>query len=81
MSTTTTGTMELMSGSIATLKQSLSPEASVDLPQDEAYKITAARWSDYKAPQPGAVVNVACESDIEKTVCLTVPVSSHLLTR
>ena len=55
---------------IALLKQSLSPEATIVLLQDEGYKISAARWSDYHAPQPGAVVNVACESDIEKTVGL-----------
>ncbi len=51
-----------------TLKEKLSPKASIDLYSEEAFAANAARWSDYKAPQPGAVVNVATESDIEKTV-------------
>ena len=29
---------------------------------------TTARWSDLSTPKPGAVVNVATESDIEATV-------------
>lgn len=54
--------------SIHSLRESLSPEASINLRSNEAFKDNAARWSDYRAPQPGAVVNVATESDIEKTV-------------
>jgi hypothetical protein len=54
--------------SIHALKEKLSPKASINMRSDEAFATNAARWSDYKAPQPGAVVNVATESDIEKTV-------------
>jgi hypothetical protein len=57
--------------SIHTLKEKLSPKASVNLRSDEAFAANAARWSDYKAPQPSAVVNVATESDIEETVSST----------
>ncbi len=62
------GTQMALYESIQTLKDQLSPNASIDFRSDEAFKDNAARWSDLKAPQPGAVVNVATESDIEKTV-------------
>jgi hypothetical protein len=53
---------------LESLKKQLSPEASVDFHTSEAYKTTSQRWSDYKAPKPGAVVNVSSEKDIEATV-------------
>lgn len=31
---------------------------------------SAPRWSDYNAPQPGTVVNVATEHDVQKTVSM-----------
>lgn len=54
--------------SICALKEKLSPKASINLRSDEAFAANEARWSDYKAPQPGAIVNVVTEGDTEKTV-------------
>jgi hypothetical protein len=64
--------------SIHALKDKLSPKASINFRTDETFKDNAARWSDYKAPQPGAVVNVATEGDIEKTVRSALSQQSHL---
>jgi hypothetical protein len=50
------------------LTASLSKDASVDVRGDANYPTSAARWSDLNTPKPGAVVNVACEADIEATV-------------
>ena len=36
------------------------------------------RWSDYKAPDPGTVVNVATEGDVQITVCIFCTSSSLL---
>lgn len=47
----------------------LSSAAKITFPDDPSYGSVKARWSDYKAPQPGVVVTVASESDIEQTVC------------
>lgn len=49
---------------LPTLKPTLSEEATFNLPEDEAYKTSAARWSDINTPTPGAVANVKCEEDI-----------------
>jgi hypothetical protein len=54
---------------IGKLRDKLSPGASINLASDEAFEANKKRWSEYKAPQPGAVVNVATEGDIEQTVC------------
>ena len=55
---------------LATLKSSLSIDATVDLIGEAGYATSAARWSDLNTPKPGAVVNVASESDIEATVSI-----------
>ena len=53
---------------LETLKSTLSSGATIDLIGDANYTSSAARWSDLHTPKPGAVVNVATESDIEATV-------------
>jgi hypothetical protein len=50
------------------LRPLLSQGASIDVKGDENYTQTAARWSEYQTPKPGAVVNIGCEADIEATV-------------
>jgi hypothetical protein len=54
---------------IGKLRNNLSPGASINLASEEAFEANKKRWSENKAPQPGAIVNVATESDIEQTVC------------
>ncbi|KAH8651245.1 hypothetical protein BX600DRAFT_441681 [Xylariales sp. PMI_506] len=54
--------------SLAALRPMLSAGATVDTPTDSNYAISAARWSDLSTPKPGAVINVACEGDIEAAV-------------
>jgi hypothetical protein len=44
----------------------LSDRASVT-----ANVLSSPRWSDYQAPHPGYIVNVAEELDVATTVCLT----------
>ena len=45
------------------LRTSLSPNASI------SYNVSSVpRWSDYHAPQPGIIVNVATEYDVQKVV-------------
>ncbi len=53
----------------------LSAVAKITLPEDPSFADVSARWSDYKAPQPGLVVTVASESDIEQTVSIHVTVA------
>jgi hypothetical protein len=48
---------------LTSLQPFLSPNASI------AYS-AVPRWSDYPAPHPGAVVNVATEEDVLVTVCI-----------
>jgi hypothetical protein len=58
----------------------LSDKASINLPSDAAYKENVARWSEYTATNPTAVVNVACEEDICAVVSLPPPFSFPKLT-
>lgn len=51
------------------LRARLSASASINTPANPEFAINSARWSELHAPKPGAVVNVACEKDIEATVC------------
>ena len=44
------------------LKGLLSPGATISDPS------TLPRWTDYGAPSPGAIVNVATEHDVKQTV-------------
>ncbi|KAK9349620.1 hypothetical protein V1523DRAFT_422378 [Lipomyces doorenjongii] len=46
----------------------LNEAASINFPGDPDFCPNTIRWSEYAAPQPGAVVNVATESDVQKTV-------------
>jgi N-acyl-D-aspartate/D-glutamate deacylase len=48
----------------------LSEGASVDLRGDGEFERNTAHWSDYRAPDPGAVVNVVTEEDVARTVSL-----------
>lgn len=50
------------------LKKQLSSGASVVLSSDPRFKASATRWSDFAAAQPGAVVHVATEVDVEHAV-------------
>ena len=38
------------------------------------------RWSEYGAPRPGTIVDVACEDDVLKTVGLALSILRQLLT-
>jgi hypothetical protein len=44
----------------------LSPGAKID----DARPVAPLRWSEYKAPRPGAVIHPATEHDVETTVRL-----------
>lgn len=46
----------------------LSQAASINRPGDPDFESNATRWSEYAAPRPGAVINVATEADVQKTV-------------
>ena len=50
-------------GSIANLRPLLSQGASIT-----SNRSTAQRWSDFYAPLPGAIINVATENDVAATV-------------
>lgn len=50
-------------GSISDLIPFLSQEASITYNRS-----TAQRWSDFHAPTPGAIINVATENDVAATV-------------
>jgi hypothetical protein len=54
----------------------LSPNASIILPADPLFQTTGARWQAYSSPTYSAVVKVAVEEDVQKTVrfsCPTLP--------
>ena len=57
----------------------LSKGAGIYLPHDASFNILTDRWQRYKDPTISAVVEVATESDIQKTVCKFI--LSHLLKR
>jgi hypothetical protein len=48
---------------LAILRSQLSPDASVSWTTS-----IAPRWSDYDAPKPTAIINVAVEKDVQTTV-------------
>lgn len=53
---------------LKTLGNVLSEGASINFPGDANFYSNTVRWSEYAAPQPGAVINVTTESDVQKTV-------------
>lgn len=53
---------------LKTLGKVLSEGASINFPGDPDFYANTIRWSEYAAPQPGAVINVATETDVQKTV-------------
>lgn len=53
---------------LQTLKAVLNEAASINFPGDREFYPNTIRWSEYAAPQPGAVINVATETDVQKTV-------------
>lgn len=56
----------------------LSPNASIILPADPLFQIAGARWQAYSSPTYSAVVEVAVEEDVQKTVRLSVPALPRL---
>ena len=55
---------------LATIKAELSPGAKVlSDSRTEEFKLTLQRWSDLNTQTPGAIISVATEDDIVKTVC------------
>ena len=64
---------------LATIKGELSPSAKVlSDSRTEEFKSSLQRWSDLNAQTPGAIVLVATEDDIVKTVCSPFYSSSEL---
>ncbi|KAI1210834.1 FAD binding domain-containing protein [Annulohypoxylon truncatum] len=62
-------TLVLVGGKCISLIERLQNELSPQLSGDNLISATAPlRWSDFDAPDPGAVVNVATESDVAVTV-------------
>ncbi|PVH69254.1 FAD-binding domain-containing protein [Cadophora sp. DSE1049] len=53
---------------IDSLRPHLSPTASINFATDAEFHTNTERWSTYKPPTPGAVVNVATEEDISATI-------------
>ena len=53
---------------IEVLQAQLSPKASINHAGSVEYLANTERWSHFNAPSAGAVINVNCEADIEKTV-------------
>jgi hypothetical protein len=53
---------------LQSLKSVLNEAASINCRGDPDFYPNTIRWSEYAAPQPGAVINVATESDVQKTV-------------
>jgi hypothetical protein len=54
-------------GKLEGLRSVLSGNASVSFRGDPEFSANALRWSEFGAPQPGAIVNVATEADVQKT--------------
>jgi hypothetical protein len=52
---------------LAILKGALSAEATIHTAADAEYPLSSKRWSDFAAPTPWAVVNVATEADVQVT--------------
>jgi hypothetical protein len=50
------------------LDKVLNKGASINFPGDPDFYPNTIRWSEYAAPQPGAVINIATETDVQKTV-------------
>lgn len=73
-STATTTTSSSGLSQDARLRVLLSPGASITHNAS-----VAPRWSEFGAPNPGTVVNVATEHDVLVTVCLTQGRLHHLI--
>jgi hypothetical protein len=54
---------------LKSLAMVLNEGASINFPDDPKFYLNTIRWSEYAAPRPGAVINVATETDVQKTVC------------
>ena len=57
-----------LKGKLKILDKVLSEGASIKFPGDPDFYPNTIRWSEYAAPQPGAVINVATETDVQKTL-------------
>ena len=53
---------------LESLQSVLSGAASVCLRDSPEFSSVALRWSEFAAPQPGAIVNVQTEEDVQRTV-------------
>jgi hypothetical protein len=53
---------------LESLQSVLSGAASVYLRDSPEFSSVALRWSEFAAPQPGAIVNVQTEEDVQRTV-------------
>jgi hypothetical protein len=53
---------------LESLRSGLSKDATIYTRADFEFATHAARWSEYKAPSAGVVVNVASEADVVETV-------------
>lgn len=58
---------EVLAHSLPELKTQLSGEATISYPEDVGFN--SMRWSDFRKPNPGVIINVANEDDICSTVC------------
>ncbi|EPS31096.1 hypothetical protein PDE_06051 [Penicillium oxalicum 114-2] len=59
-----------LKGKLKILDKVLSEGASIKFPGDPDFYPNTIRWSEYAAPQPGAVINVATETDVQKTLAV-----------
>ena len=57
-----------LKGKLQSLQSHLDGAASINFRGDPDFQANTLRWSDFAAPQPGAVINVATENDVQKTV-------------
>ena len=58
-----------LTSKLASLESVLSGAASVSFRGDPEFSKNVLRWSQFAAPQPGAIVNVAVETDVQKSAC------------
>ena len=57
-----------LKGKLQSLQSHLNKAASINFRGDPEFKANTLRWSGFAAPQPGAVINVTTENDVQKTV-------------
>jgi hypothetical protein len=57
-----------LKGKLQSLQSHLDGAASINFRDDPEFNANTLRWSGFAAPQPGAVINVATENDVQKTV-------------